>query len=65
MTATFNTGLHKKRPATLYPKVERTPKGELIVVFKDGTWLYHYEWLLTASKEHMESVKRLNKIHNT
>ena len=46
---TFNTGLH------------RTPKGELIVVFKDGTWLYHYEWLLTASKEHLERVKRLTQ----
>lgn len=54
---TFNTGLHKKRASTVYPKVERTPKGELIVVFKDGTWMYHYEWLLTASKEHMERMK--------
>ncbi len=61
----FNTGLHKKRASTVYPKVERTPKGELIVVFKDGTWMYHYEWLLTASKEHMERMKRLTQTPNT
>jgi len=53
----INTGLHRKNPSTIHPKVERTPKGELIVVFKDGTWMYHYEWLLTASKEHMERMK--------
>jgi hypothetical protein len=59
---TFNTGLHRTdKPATIHPKIERTPKGELIVVFKDGTWLYHYEWLLTASKEHMERMKRLTQ----
>ena len=58
----FKTGLPVATPATIHPKIERTPKGELIVVFKDGALaFYHYEWLLTASKEHLERVKRLTQ----
>jgi hypothetical protein len=25
---TFNTGLHKKRPSTVYPKIERTKSDD-------------------------------------
>ena len=55
---TFNTGLHKKRPSTVYPKIERTKDDELVLVFKDGTWMYHYEWLLTATEKQMARMKR-------
>lgn len=56
----IKTGLFK-RGSNIHPKIERTKKGELIYVFADGSWKYHWEWIATAPQDQFNLIEQHNQ----
>jgi len=46
------------------PTIERTPKGDIIYVFDDGSWKYLWEWIATSTKQQFNEFERNQQQQN-